>query len=531
MKTKKLNILFASLFALVFLMGFASATITLSPSVTTLSQTSGTFTVNVAGITTETINLVAVSGITFTPTYIPNSITANGVFTVNYVITGSYNFKEEYPIVLTANDGNSLTSDATTTLTFISSDFCESVKNEGKLKTSIEDIQVIGDNSFGEDSDWFLFDEIEVEVLVENNGDEDVNNVVLEWGLYNTQSKSWTIEVDEETDFDLNSDDEETVMITFTLNDKLDVDLEDLEEGDYVFYVRAIGEIDDGTYEGNDTCLSDSQTNSLTLDKDFVILNNIQLPELVQCNSEVQISANAWNIGSKDQDEVYVNVYNKELGIDQDVDLGDIDSYDSSDFNFNLQLPEDIKEKKYYLTLTVYDDSDDVYENDNNDEAVFIVPLNVQGSCVLAKASVTAVLESGGETGKLMVVKATIANTGDKTNTYTLNAVGYTEWASSVALDKSSLTLDAGKSEEVLLSFDVKKEVIGTNLFNLEVLSDNELVVSQPVQVEITKKKFGINTDFLAGNNKYIWGIGILNLILVIFIIIIAVKLSKKSRR
>ncbi|MCX6750204.1 MAG: putative S-layer protein [Candidatus Pacearchaeota archaeon] len=127
----------------------------------------------------------------------------------------------------------------------------------------------------------------------------------------------------------------------------------------------------------------------------------------------------------------------------------------------------------------------------------------------------------------LMVVKATITNTGNKIAYYTLNAAGYTGWADSATLDKSSLTLNAGESGEVLLNFDVKKEALGINLFNLEVLSENKLIVNQPVQVEITKRKLSLGNLF-SGNNGYIWGIGLLNLILIILIIVIAVRIARK---
>jgi len=538
MKAKRLNILFASVFALIFLIGFASA-VTLSPNSFALSKEGGSFLVNVSSTSLSDTVALSVSqikdssnnGVTFT--FSNNFIldSSSRLVNVTYAVPSAFNFEfpSEYKATFTADSSNS--SDATASLSFDNSNFCE-YANHGSLKTTVEDVKVI--NGFGDDNEWFAFDEVEVELLIQNNGNEDVDNIVVEWGLYNTQSKEWTIEVDDETDFDLNNDDEETVMITFSLNDKLDEDLQDLDEGDYVLYVRATGEIKDGAYEGNDTCSSDSETNSLTLEKDFVVLNSIELPEAVQCNSEIQILADVWNIGSRDQDNVYVNVYNKELKIDQDVDIGNIDSFDSSDFIFNLQLPKDVQEKKYYLTFTVYDEDDDVYENGNNDKSVFsAILLNVTGDCSLAKATVSAVLESGGEAGRPLVVKATITNTGDKTNTYLLDAAGYTEWASSATIDKGSLTLDAGKSGDVLLTFNVKKEALGVKLFNIEVLSRNELVVSQPVQVDITKKTFGLGLagikDFFSGNNKYIWGIAILNLILIVLIIVIAVRVSRKN--
>jgi uncharacterized membrane protein len=265
------------------------------------------------------------------------------------------------------------------------------------------------------------------------------------------------------------------------------------------------------------------------LEKNFVVLYNLKAPEVSQCGSEAHISGDVWNIGSKDQEDIYLKIYNRELGIDEEIQIGDLDSFESTDFDLILQLPEDIVEKAYYLTITVYNEDNKVYKNKDDKESKSSLQLNVQGNCAVAKASVTAVLESGGQAGKEMIVKATIKNTGKKTSSYSLNVGGYTGWASSATLDKSSLTLNAGQSEDVLLTFNVKRDALGNNLFTLDVLSGNELIVSQPVQVEITKKKFSLfGGNLFSGENKYVWGIGLLNLILIILIIVIAIRISRR---
>jgi len=536
MKNKNFLLMSLSILSLVFCLAFASATITLTPSLTVLSQTSGSFNLNVSSNLNETINLSVASlsdgsGKNIVFTLNPSQVILNNVSNsskiviVSYVVDSGFNFEFQKTYNVVLSSVGSVSGTTTKTIPFESSDFCEN-GNLGDLNVDIRDVTVL--EGFGDNNEWFVFDEIEVEVLVENDGNEDVDNIVVEWGLYNTQSKKWTIELDEESDFNLKDGDEETITFRFTINDNLDEDLQDLDEGDYIIYVRATGEISGGTNDGDDTCSSNSETNNLILDNNFVILSNLEVPEFVQCDSEVQVLGEVWNIGSGDQNDVYVIVYNKELGINERVDIGDIDSFDSSDFNFNVQMPSGIQEKKYYLLLSVYDEDDDIYENDNNDQSMFSVELNVQGSCSSSEALVTAFLESGGEAGKQLVVKATIKNTGDRTATYLLNAVNYTGWASSVNLDKSSLTLDAGESENVLLTFDVKKEALGTNLFNLDVLSENKIIVSQPVQVDITKRRFGITGNVFSGDNKYIWGIGILNLILIVLIIVIAFRIARK---
>lgn len=538
MKTKTFNLLFASVFALVFLIGFSSATISLTSPVTTLSQSSGSFDFTVSSDQNETIDLsipsisdgsghTIIFSLSSEEITIDTSVEDSVLITVDYVVESGFNFQFEKTYTAKLNATGSVSGEATKAFNFEGSSFCE-FSNQGNLKVTVKDIKVTSD-SFGKDNKWFVFDTVEVKVEIRNSGREDIEDVVLEWGLYNTQSKKWTIEVDEEDEFDIDKGDRESITIKFKLDDSMDEDLEDLSKGKYIFYVRATGEIADGTHEGESTCASDSKEGELMLEKNFVVLYNLKAPEVSQCGSEAHISGDVWNIGSKDQEDIYLKIYNRELGIDEEIQIGDLDSFESTDFDLILQLPEDIVEKAYYLTITVYNEDNKVYKNKDDKESKSSLQLNVQGNCAVAKASVTAVLESGGQAGKEMIVKATIKNTGKKTSSYSLNVGGYTGWASSATLDKSSLTLNAGQSEDVLLTFNVKRDALGNNLFTLDVLSGNELIVSQPVQVEITKKKFSLfGGNLFSGENKYVWGIGLLNLILIILIIVIAIRISRR---
>ena len=102
MTNKKLNLLFASVFAVVFLIGLASATITLTPSVSTLTQTSGSFNLTVLSDQNETVNL-AITSITdssgntiifsLSPTQvILNTATPSKVVSVTYNVQSGFNF-------------------------------------------------------------------------------------------------------------------------------------------------------------------------------------------------------------------------------------------------------------------------------------------------------------------------------------------------------------------------------------------------------------------------------------------------------
>ncbi len=531
MEAKRLSLLIVSVLTLIVLTAFSSATLTLTGFPSTLSHTSGNFTffatTDVVGGETVTfsVNDIAYEGKTIDFSVpAPALVTTDTPVTVTYTIESgfAFDFAEQYQTTLTATGTTSPT--VTKTIPFSESEFCQ-FDNKGDLKVTVRNVDVT--EGFGKDTDWYIFDTISVEVRVENSGDEDIDNVVVEWGLYDTKSKEWAIELDEDEDFDLDADEREDLVFTFKLDEDLDENLEDLSDGDYIFYVRATGEIADGTYEGQKTCASDSEEATLTIDDDFVMLNNFQLPESVQCNSEVQISAEAWNIGSDDQEGITVKVFNKELGIDQTVDLEDIDAFDSTDFNFAFNVPADAEEKNYPIVFTVLDEDGDVYKNDDDKKATFTETLKVQGGCFVAGATVNAVLESSAKAGRDLVVKTTVTNTGSNVETYTLNAADYSEWASAVEPATKELTLAAGQSEDVVLTFTVNRDVSGVKLFTLNVLaSDKELITTQPVQVEIEDS--GLLGNVFSGSKNYIWGIVALNVVLVVLIIVIAIRLSRK---
>ncbi len=532
MKTKKFNILFASVFAFVFLIGLASATITLSSSTSTLPQQSGSFEVSVSSNQNETINL-SISNIqdsygkqiTFLLSEDKVTITPNETahtISVGYTVESGFHFglSDSYSTTLKAL-GN-VSPEVKKTFSLAASDFCE-YANQGGLRVIIDDFEVI--KGIGTEKKWYAFDEIEVKLEIRNSGKWDIEDVSVEWGVYNPNTNKWTIEVDEEDEFDLDKGDRETLTLRFALDNTMDEDLEDLVKGNLYFYVRATGVISGGDYKGDNTCASNSQKGEFVLDKKLVAISNLKYNSNIQCDSGLYVSGKIWNIGSKSQKGVYLTVSNKELGINQNVKIGDLDSFESTGFDFTVNIPEDAKEKTYTLVLVAYDKDDESFKDLNTD----LITINVEGNCGVADAMLTALLESGGQAGNDLVVKAIVTNVGKKSAQYTLKVAGYSSWASSISTSTSSLNLKPGQSEEVLLTFKVNNDALGTNLFTIELLSDSESVLTQPVQVEITKKqsKF-FSKEFFLKDGKYLWGIGILNIILIALIIIIAIRIARK---
>lgn len=529
MKAKSLSFLIMGIFVLALASIASAATIS---DISDLQTTSGTFTFNttITGTEGENVNLsfgnnVNLGAITFSvsPTNFVLVNTTREV-TITYIVPSGFDFDfgDEYSTTLTAN-GNVSGSDTELIAFQENNDLC-SAGNPGNLEVEIRDIALV--SGYGDEDEWYPFDEFEVEVRIENNGNEDIDNIQVEWGVWDSDRNEWIIDLDEVEEFDIKDDEDEVFTFNFNLNDDLDIDVEDLQEGNYVLYVTANGEVD--TSSNPETCESDSLDADIIIDKDFVVLNNLEIPKVLPCDSNIQISGEVWNIGSRDQDDVSVRVVSTNLDLEEIVVIGDIDTMENADFNFNFEISDDVEAGNYYIKFEVLDEDDDLFENGDNDESVFEVLTIVGEDCSAlgSDVDVTVKLESGGKAGKPVVVRATILNSGENTATYTLNPAGYASWAKSAILSEETLSLNSGISRDVLITLDVKEDAIGENGFSLEIVSNGKLIASQPVLVTVEESSF--LSGLINEDNWQIWGIGALNVILIVIIIIVAIRIARK---
>src|SRR3989344_2314491 len=553
MKIKISSLMILSVMLLVAFAGVAIATanFTLTPSTLSFdaSNTAKNFTVKNTGSETANFNIPSVlitdsSGntatVTLSDTTFSLAVNATKIVTANVdsnEVDGLDVGAHSKTVAIEATDSNS-----TKTINMVFSatnSFC-TVSNNGKLDVTIDNLNV--KTGFGpEDDQWYPGDEIEVDVQVENNGNEDIDNIEIEWQLMTKDGK--VVIDDTESDFDLRDGDDDT--ITFTIN----LDPEDLEasEEDYVLLVRATGEVDGGDFDGEDTCDSDSNDIQMLLDNDFVVLSNINVPETIQCDVDTQITADVWNVGDDDQDDVVVILEVPLLKIYETIEIGDIDSFDKERLSRMIKVPATAKEGRYEVQFTVLDEDEDVYENDENDESVFKRAFTLSGNCEGSPSTpgtgsgsgsegdvdVTASLESEAKAGESLSIKANIKNSADKLITYEVKATGHSGWGTLRNIEPGVIALGVGESKDVILSFDVNSGVSGDQQFTIEVRSDGDLVASQPVSFTVEKSSRlgglgGITGgSIISGDNWYLWGIGALNVILVIIIIIVAIRIAK----
>lgn len=440
---------------------------------------------------------------------------------------------QSVPIVATLVSDTSITDEDQIE---VEASYCGLTPNYESLDINIKDITV--KEGFGDDEDyWYPFDIVEIEIEVANDGNYDMEDIAVEWALYTSEGKKITD--DEESDFNLDSDDENTITITIRLDDDVD-ELEGVDE--VVLYARAKGKIDDkdSSHDGDATCAEDKETIDLITDDDFVVLSDfeinglsltddLELTDTVSCGSEIQIVGDVWNIGDDDQDDVTVLIKSEELGISKKLEIGDIDSFDYENLDATITIPQDIEAKYYILEFRIYDEDNDIFETDEDDEAaLFKVLIHVEGNCEVSKTTSIAanLVTASPQAGEKMTVKATIKNTGDTVKTYILNVEDYSGWATFEELESNSLTLVGGEEREVTLTFDLKKDASGEKTFNIEVV-EGSTVTKQPVKVTIAPQKSLLGNFSLPEDNLYLWIIGIVNVILILAIIFVAVRLSK----
>ncbi len=434
--------------------------------------------------------------------------------------------------------------------------------NDSKLILRVD----INNKGEGEDNEWLPLDTIEIEVELENNnhkidfdgdgdkddGDGDLDDVIFELGFFDDEGNNliddmmWISDDDEEVEVgDVDEDETETHVFKFR------VDPSEFDKGDYILKVKAYPDSEeedfciDSSRDLDDSDFGPSEfTAEIRIDKEsddekMVVVDEEKFPTptVAFCSEEVELSVDVYSIGDKDFfDQIKVTLYNKALGIDlENVLDGDLDEGERARTSFTFTVPVDADEKQYSLSLiTYYDYDENDEEYDEISEEIFTASLKVEGNCIIQSHITLDTVKSSGKAGEPLVVKTTVTNTGTKTVNYVFSAEGYSSWANSAELSVTSLSLTPGESEVISITFNVNKNAFGNQNFIIEVLSGDKVVMQNPESVFIEKRDgfFSKITGSVVGikdGNWYLWGIGAVNVLLVLAIVFVVVRMLRRS--
>jgi len=467
---------------------------------------------------------------------------------VDLIIPETVGFDFGNNLIVIGGTGTFGSNSVSDTATFsVEQAFCRAGRVGGNLE--ITDVKVDNDGE-GKDDEWLLLDIIEIEVQVDNNGDDDIDDVFVEIALYdsdgNNQVNDLDFENSDEEEFDvgrIKDGKDETVTFVFRIP-------ADVEDGSYKLAVKAysddLGEDIECTDISGD--LSDDIFEDISIDREddegkFIAFENIVLtPSTATCNEVVTLTADIFNIGDEDQEQVKINLFNTQLGLSDSIEIrNDLDQGDDDSVNFDFVIPADTQDGTFQLRLSSeYDYKNGNYRESSDDDRVVLLSVlgcsgSVGGTGIGTGSSgtnfaaITASLQSDAEAGEELVVRTTITNLGSNSATFIVDVQDFESWADLDSVSSRVLSMGAGESREITLRFNVDDDADGSESFIIEVSSGTDIEVRE-VSVNVgSGSGSGITGATIGfGDNAYLWIIGIINVILVVLIIVVAVRISRR---
>ena len=414
--------------------------------------------------------------------------------------------------------------------------YCDDFNGEkGDLKiTSFE----ITNNGKGDDNEWEYLDEIEIEVAIENDGNDNINDVLVELMIKddddNTITKRKMGLSDDEIDLGRIKDSDEEIA-TFKIKE-LPIDL---DEGNYKLYVRAYDEKDEDL-----ECASVSEdfTNyyetyfefEVTSSDDATVIVKDDLENiLASCGDDnVEVRFMVYNIGDDDEEKVLVTLENSKLGIYEKEVIDNLRDKKGKEVVFFITIPEGLEKSAYELDIYTYydydedeDEMDEVVaygessEEEGDDFSIFLEILSCKGPA----PSITAALDSEVKVEEELVIIASVTN-NDNDNNFIVSVTGFENWAELVSVEPRSLSIDEDDTATVVIKLIPTKG--GFQTLKVNAIVDGE-TYDQSVSVNIEEKE----KLFANLNDKLLYTIsGIIILVILIFLVLI-VRISRKSRK
>ncbi|MFH1238014.1 MAG: putative S-layer protein [archaeon] len=476
---------------------------------------------------------------------VSNLLSGSAKITIPSDATGSVNYTLK---VIAYNLSDSYKYNYTTTFTSTINDtdvvipptteykYCDDFNGEkGYLEiTSFE----ITNNGKGDDKEWEYLDEIEIEVTIENTGEDNINDVLVDIMIKDDDDNTITRKKmnlnDDQIDLGRINDGDEEIAI-FKIKE-LPIDL---SEGNYRMYVRAY---DENNEDSECASVSEDFTNSdetyfefeVTSSKDSTVIVKDDLDNiLASCGDKnVEVRFMVYNLGDDDEEKVLVTLENSKLGIYEKAVIDNLRDKKGKEVVFFITVPEELDKLSYELDIYTYYDYDE--DEDELDEVVaygessedggddFSIMLEVL-SCKGPVPSITAALDSESKVGEELVIIASITNNGDDNN-FVVSLTGFENWAELISIEPQSLLINEDDTATVVIKLTPTKG--GFQTLKVNTVVDGE-TYNQAVSVNIEEKE----SIFANVNNVVLYSVsGIIVLLILIFLVLI-VRISRKSRK
>jgi hypothetical protein len=218
----------------------------------------------------------------------------------------------------------------------------------------------IGDIDF-DDDDYKIGDSVSVDVEDVEATSEDLEDVNVEVCLFNINENAEIECWDADGSNDINEDDTEDYDLEFSIPNDKDIG----EKDNYLLIVHV--EADDES--GDKQCLQKAEDITIERNNHDVMVESFSVsPSVVEAGETVQFNVKVENIGTKNEEDVYVVLRESALGIDYESNRFDLDDYKDSDndrtLRFSATISSSAKVGDYVLEPIVYfDDGDETNSN------------------------------------------------------------------------------------------------------------------------------------------------------------------------
>lgn len=292
-------------------------------------------------------------------------------------------------------------------------------------------------------------EDMQVEVDVENDGDENLDVIVntflydLDEGklMRSVKSEETRIKDTEEENFDL----EMTIPTT---------DFE--SNGNFMLYVAA--------YEDDEeNCVFKQISVDLNRESDDVIVTALELSsETAAPGSKVTATITVENIGEDDQDGVYVKLINSYLDLSMETKSFDLEDYKNDDNDktetLTFEIPKGTPTGEYWIDAVVYFDN-------GRERASLVSKLVVdnKASSTTAKDEELPTLALAVETdlsakaGKKLAIPVVVTNKGTSKAEFTLEVSNTDSWAKVLSIEQPG-QLNAGESGHAYVYLETKQD-------------------------------------------------------------------------
>jgi hypothetical protein len=340
----------------------------------------------------------------------------------------------------------------------------------------------IGDVDF-DDTEYNVGDTVsvdisDVEALV------DLEGVKVEVSLYNKNKNKIIDSWKSDEELDINDGEKEDYSVEFDIPNDEDIGSND----NYLLIVTATGDEADS---GDNQCVQRSDTVDIARDDHNVMIKDVNIvPATLSCGDSASIVVDIENIGTKDENDVYVEIVEQELGWNERSANYDLDKFSKSDndatVRFNLKIPANAVAKAYEINPLVYFDDGDK----TNDGFATLTVSKCESVSEVTTLNVNTESDTKINTGAESVnLHLLITNNEGKDLNAILDLKPVGSWATTVT--NQAITLHSGENN-LYLDLDLNELTAGTKT----------LIVSvKPASAgEFITKEFNLN--FEVGENK-----------------------------